>query len=44
VNLFTLIFEAKEAESGKLIFHNKPGEGEGDEAGVSKSFEILVKF
>jgi len=40
----TLIFEANEARSGKLIFHNNPGEGDGDEAGVSKSFEIPVKF
>ena len=40
----TLRFESKEAKSGKLIFHNNPGEGDGDEAGVSKSFEIPVKF
>jgi len=40
----TLIFDSKEAKSGKLIFHNNPGGGDGDEAGVSKSFEILVKF
>jgi len=40
----TLIFDSKEAKSGKLIFHNNPGGGDGDEAGVSKSFEIPVKF
>ena len=39
-----LTFDAKDSKSGKLIFHNNPGEGEGDEAGVSKSFEIPVEF
>lgn len=39
-----LTFDAKDSKSGKLIFHNNPGEGEGNEAGVSKSFEIPVKF
>jgi len=40
----TLTFDAKDSKSGKLIFYNNPGEGEGDEAGISKSFEIPVKF
>ncbi len=40
----TLTFDAKDSKSGKLIFYNNPGEGERDEAGISKSFEIPVKF
>ena len=45
VDFKTIIkFNSKGAKSGKLIFYNNPGEGDGDEAGTSESFEIAVKF
>ncbi|WP_109098043.1 hypothetical protein [Aquimarina sp. AU58] len=40
----TLTFDSKNIETGKLIVHNNPGEGDGDEAGESIHFEIPVIF
>ncbi len=37
-----LNFDSKKAEKAKLIIHNNPGGGDGDEAGEKKSFEIPV--
>lgn len=37
-------FEAGNIKKGKLIIHNNPGEGDGDEAGGNISFEIPVTF
>lgn len=40
----TLTFDSKNIKTGKLIVHNDPGEGDGDEAGESISFEIPIIF
>ncbi|WP_438425838.1 hypothetical protein [Aquimarina macrocephali] len=40
----TLTFDSKNIKTGKLIIHNDPGEGDGDEAGESISFEIPIIF
>jgi len=39
-----LTFDSKKAKKGKLIIHNNPGDGDGDEAGTPISFEIPVIF
>lgn len=39
-----LEFDATGHSSGRLIFQQNAGPGEGDEAGPSESFEVAVKF
>ena len=39
-----LTFDLKNRERGKLIIHNNPGPGDGDEAGQDINFEIPVTF
>jgi len=38
----TITFDAGNIKKGKLIIHNNPGEGDGDEAGENISFQIPV--
>jgi hypothetical protein len=40
----TVKFDPKEAKSGKIIIYSNSGQGEGDEAGISHTFEIPVLF
>ncbi len=37
-----LNFDPSNSEKGKLIIHNNPGDGDGDEAGTNINFEIPV--
>ena len=39
-----LVFEAPKGSKGRLIIHNNPGEGDGEEAGEKKQFSIPVSF
>ncbi|WP_028887280.1 hypothetical protein [Tenacibaculum ovolyticum] len=39
-----LTFDIKNIEKGKLVIHNDPGPGDGDEAGKNINFEIPITF
>ncbi len=39
-----LSFKSKDSKKGYLVVRNNPGPGEGEEAGVAKSFRIPVRF